>query len=236
MKLVYRYQHQQDYHTSKNLPIWILWGIWKSRNRVIFQQKQTAWRYVLQYAQTDANEWRSQNMLQQDQRNLTEHQHQQTTQKKWRGPDHDWIKCNVDGSFVNADNPSTMGWILRDSNGVYRGAGQASGRRVKNAFESELQALIVAMQHCWSKRYKKVVFESDCQKMVNFLNKQGLHFDGYNWIREIYWWKQQFQDIKFIWIARKGNKVADTLAKSPLPPLQTFVFHFYVPRCISPLL
>lgn len=34
-----------------------------------------------------------------------------------------------------------MGWILRDSNGMYRGAGQASGKRVKNAFESELQHL-----------------------------------------------------------------------------------------------
>lgn len=68
------------------------------------------------------------------------------------------------------------------------------------------------MQHCWSKGYKRVIFESDCQKMIKLLNKQGLHFDGYNWIREIDWWKQKFQDIKFTWIAREGNKTADKLA------------------------
>lgn len=47
-----------------------------------FQQKHTAWRYVLQYARTDANEWRSQNMLQQDHGRLTRHQPQEVTQKK----------------------------------------------------------------------------------------------------------------------------------------------------------
>lgn len=92
------------------------------------------------------------------------------------------------------------------------------------------------MQHCWSKGYKRVIFESDCQKMIKLLNKQGLHFDGYNWIREIEWWKQKFQDIKFIWTVREGNKAADKLAKSPLPHLQTFVSHYYVPRYISTLL
>lgn len=60
-------------------------------------------------------------------------------------------------------------------------------KELKMLFESELQALIVAMQQCWSKGYKRVVFESDCQKMVNLLNKQGLHLDGYNWIRGINW-------------------------------------------------
>ncbi|CAN7051892.1 unnamed protein product, partial [Brassica rapa subsp. trilocularis] len=182
----------------------------------IFQQKQTGWNNVLQYAKADPTEWRSQNMLQQDQQHLAGQQCIQTIQKKWRRPEIDWIKCNVDGSFVNDENPSTMRWILRDSNGVYRGAGQAIGRRVKNNLESELQALIVAMQYCWSKAYKRVMFESDCQKMIKLLNKQGLHFDGYNWIGEIDWWKQKFQDIKFTWIAREGNKAADKLAKSPL--------------------
>lgn len=72
--------------------------------------------------------------------------------------------------------------------------------------------------------------------MISILNQQGLHFDGYNWIREINWWRQRFQDIKFTWISREGNRVADVLAKNHLPPRQTFVFHSYVPVFITNLL
>ena len=75
------------------------------------------------------------------------------------------------------------------------------------------------MLHCWSKGYKKVVFENDCRKMINILNHHGLHVDGYNWIRDINWWRQQFHEIKFVWISREDNRVADVLAKNLLPIL-----------------
>lgn len=107
---------------------------------------------------------------------------------------------------------------------------------VNNAFESEIQALIIAMQNCWSKGYRKVQFESDCSKMIKFLNKEVLHFAGYNWIREVNWWKQKFEDISFMWIGRDGNQVADSLAKNVEPNNVSFVFHHYVPNCITHLL
>lgn len=43
---------------------------------------------------------------------------------------------------------------MRDEFGVYNGAGQAKGRHMLTALESELQALIFAMQHSWCKGYK----------------------------------------------------------------------------------
>lgn len=51
----------------------------------------------------------------------------------------------------------------------------------------------------------KVFFESDCRKMINILNQHAIHFDGYNRILEINWWRQQFEDIKFTWISRDGS-------------------------------
>nr|VDD20485.1 unnamed protein product [Brassica oleracea] len=92
------------------------------------------------------------------------------------------------------------------------------------------------MQNCWSKGYRKVQFESDCSKMIKILNKEVLHFAGYNWIREVNWWKQKFEDISFMWIGRDGNQVADSLAKNVEPNNVSFVFHHYVPNCITHLL
>lgn len=47
-----RFGHFQD------LPLWILWRLWKAHNNLIFQRKQIEWKTTLQYAQPDAQEWK----------------------------------------------------------------------------------------------------------------------------------------------------------------------------------
>ena len=155
---------------------------------------------------------------------------------EWRRPDTGWIKCNVDGSFTNSNIPSRAGWVIRDSRGVYQGAGQGIGQVVRNPLESELQAIIMAMQNCWSHGYKKIIIEGDCQKAIHLLNRIGLCFHSYNWIREALWWKQKFESVEFQWINREGNRVADKLAKSDIFNHSTFCFHHYVPNSITMLL
>lgn len=134
---------------------------------------------------------------------------------------------------MNNEVPSKAGWIIRDENGVYQGAGQGKGGIVSNPLESEFQAIIMAMQHCWGRGYKIVIIEGDCQKAIDLLNRRGLHFHACNWIREALWWKQRFEEIKFTWIGREGNKVADKLAKQDIPFNNLFWFHYYVPRSIT---
>ncbi|CAG7894074.1 unnamed protein product, partial [Brassica rapa] len=203
-------------------------------NVLIFQQKSIYWERILQQAQADGKEWSLHNNDQT--RSIYGNANGRSTQGGWRKPPQGWIKCNVDGSYSAQQQTSKAGWVIRDSNGTYKGAGQANGNHVNNAFESEIQALIIAMQNCWSKRYMKVQFESDCSKMIKILNNEVLHFAEYNWIRKVNWWKQKFEDISFMWIGRDGNQVADGLAKNVNPNIVSFVFHHYVPNCITHLL
>lgn len=49
-----------------NYPFWILWRLWKSRNILVFQQKQINWRNILQQARKDANEWSEHGSTQSD--------------------------------------------------------------------------------------------------------------------------------------------------------------------------
>lgn len=65
---------------------------------------------------------------------------------------------------------------MRDDFGIFRGAGHAVGEVVNNAFEAECQALIISMQHCQSRGYMMMVFESDCKKLINILDGQNLNF------------------------------------------------------------
>lgn len=56
----------------------------------------------------------------------------------WTRPPQGWVKCNTDGSFINQETLTTVGWVVRDSNGTYRGAAQAIGKQVQRPLESEL--------------------------------------------------------------------------------------------------
>lgn len=40
------------------LPLWILWRLWRSRNILIFQRKTNTWRNVIHQARNDAREWK----------------------------------------------------------------------------------------------------------------------------------------------------------------------------------
>lgn len=42
----------------QELAFWILWHLWKSRNQLIFQQKQMHWKSLIQLAKTNAKEWK----------------------------------------------------------------------------------------------------------------------------------------------------------------------------------
>ena len=39
-----------------DLPFWLLWRLWKSRNILIFQQKEISWSRLLRYVREDAKE------------------------------------------------------------------------------------------------------------------------------------------------------------------------------------
>ncbi|CAG7863784.1 unnamed protein product [Brassica rapa] len=224
-----RLQHYND------LPIWILWRLWKSRNRLIFQQKHTAWNLILGYAKNDANEWRNIGAQPMTDASSTHQRRESVSTKQWFLPPPGYMKCNVDGSYISSEREGTAGWVLRDDYGIYKGAAQSVGVKVGNVLDAELQALLMALQHCWMKGYRKIILESDCLKAIQILRDKDLYFSGYNWIRDIMWWARRFEDVRFSCVSREANKVADKLAKTSLHT-GSFIFHNYVPLTITNLL
>ena len=84
----------------------------------------------------------------------------------WRLPTNGRIKCNVDGSFRDENTAATTGWLYRNEEGQYKGAVQARGMKVNTALEAELQAILMAIQHCWTQGFRKIIIESDCGKAI----------------------------------------------------------------------
>lgn len=127
---------------------------------------------------------------------------------RWHKPPEQWLECNVEGSFTDVRKRSRGEWVMRDCRGTYIKAGQGQGRNINSALKSELQVLLMALQHCWSGGCKKVIFEGDSKKAISIIYNQSLHFDAYNWIREINWWRQNFREFDLL---RWDVKVADAM-------------------------
>ena len=64
----------------------------------------------------------------------------------WKRPPANSIKCNYDGSYRANVNVADVGWLFRDSEGVFRGAGSISINLTHASLEGEFKALIIAMQ------------------------------------------------------------------------------------------
>lgn len=151
----------------------------------------------MQYAKNDAKEWKQvedSEMYESDRRHDTNVPQRQGHRKR---PPNGWIKCNTDGSFINGNSLTTAGWVIRDSDGMYSGAVKSLGQRVQRPLESELQAILMAIQHCWSLGYGKIVMETDCKTAKEILHDNKLQFHVYNWTRDIKWWCDKFEDICF---------------------------------------
>ncbi|ESQ49688.1 hypothetical protein EUTSA_v10022287mg [Eutrema salsugineum] len=176
-----------------------MWRIWKSRNLLVYQKQSNSWRKDLKQAVMDAEEWTSILNSEEQPRNQNLHMRNSETHSHWAAPKPGFIKCNFDCRYREATQ-SLSGWIIRDSQGFYLGAGQGLGRQVINVLEAELQALLMAMQHTWSCGYRRIIFEGDNQMVFKLLT------------------------------------AADRLAREPLIPNNSFVFHFYVPYYLVQIL
>lgn len=88
------------------------------------------------------------------------------------------------------------------------------------------------MQNCWIRGYRRVIFEGDCKNLVDLVNNVSLLYGLYNWIREVWRWKEKFDEIYFAWVPRDGNTVADLLATRRMPELTSSICHYFVPEYI----
>lgn len=74
---------------------------------------------------------------------------------------------------MNISLPRKAGWVVRDVNGTFKFADQDMGNKITSALEAEFQALIIAMQHCWTPGYTSEIFEGDNQKMIEMLDNSN---------------------------------------------------------------
>ncbi|XP_058764823.1 uncharacterized protein LOC131638285 [Vicia villosa] len=100
----------------------------------------------------------------------------------WSLPMVHQVTCNVDAGFNNVRGTTNRGWCFRDHLGRFIRAGISWDVGLLSVFEAEAIALKEAIQHPISSQFSHVVFESDCQVVVNSVQAKHVGSSEFSFI------------------------------------------------------
>ncbi|XP_061993498.1 uncharacterized protein LOC133711384 [Rosa rugosa] len=128
----------------------------------------------------------------------------------WKAPPTHWVKVNTDGSFHDAEHAG-FGGIFRSDEADFLGA-FCNKAQVTSAIETEILAVIEALQVAKSKGWDFLWLETDSLLIVHYFK----HHEAVPWRYRVRWLncihlaKQMHVHVSHIF--REGNCVADKLA------------------------
>ncbi|XP_020875826.1 uncharacterized protein LOC110227063 [Arabidopsis lyrata subsp. lyrata] len=209
--IINSYQNKNLTLSQKLVPIWLLWRIWKARNKLVFNKFLESPSKIVLQVEAEIQEYI--NSLNNSQTSTNIPPNHRFVADKWVRPPPTVFKCNFDAGFDVETHKATGGWIIRDNHGNPKAWGSSKLTHVSSPLEAEAKALLVAMQQVWIRGLKDLQFEGDSEILINAVNGRTIHSDLINLIQDIDYWSSKFSSIQFMFIRRSGNSVAHNLAK-----------------------
>ncbi|XP_058755137.1 uncharacterized protein LOC131628302 [Vicia villosa] len=137
--------------------------IWRSRNNVVWQDtRDDALRIGLQAYHC----WYDWFLARDDHNSGVVH----NIPTVWTPPMPNQVKCNVDAGFNNACGTTNRGWCFKDHLGRFVSAGVSWNVGFLSVIEAEATALKESIQSAISLCLSHVIFESDCQVVVQSIH------------------------------------------------------------------
>lgn len=118
----------------------------------------------------------------------------------WLKPHFGTFKVNCDGAWSCSTGMGGFGWVVRDSAGIFHGAGGVGNVRCVSSLMAEAKALRAALVACVRRGFRVVQVETYSKVLVDIIYgglQPEVVMDGILWdIKHI---KQQFYSIQFLY-------------------------------------
>jgi len=205
----------------------ILWSIWCARNACLWEQKPVNAHTSCVLALDTVHDFmwcnRPSDTL-------------QPATPRWSKLQADWIKCNVDCALFKAEGKFGVGICFLDSLGHLIQAHSMVFSSISTAVEGEATALQQALQIALDLGLNRVVFETDCQLVVNdalsnspYVNELGsLLFN----CRALLFSNATYA---LAYVRRQANRVAHNLARASILHASPSIFN-HPPYCIDSII
>ncbi|KAK9030203.1 hypothetical protein V6N11_031633 [Hibiscus sabdariffa] len=154
---------------------------------------------------------------------------------QWVAPAHGWVCLNTDASVSLPDHLGSLGGVLRGSSGDWlRGYRQSVG--IVSPLNAELWSILVGLKLAFSMGFSRVQVQSDSSVAIRLILDPMAANSFSSLVRRISYLQNLPWSLRFLWVPREMNMVADGLSK--IPSLNDFHLQIFddIPKSIRPLL
>ncbi|XP_057458114.1 uncharacterized protein LOC130748882 [Lotus japonicus] len=187
----------------------LLWGIWKARNRAVFTNTLVEPMQVIITAHIAQHEYHQAFIARRNRGTIPDVGRRHNAH--WKRPPKGFIKCNMDAAFQNLNFKASGSIILRDEEG-YLLTGHTRSFPARSPLMAEALIMRDALVFAQSMGCSNIIFESDSLlvQVCRGLKEQG---EIKNIVQDIRVMRQVFEASGFSWTPREGNEVAHLVAK-----------------------
>jgi len=133
---------------------------------------------------------------------------------RWKPPEVDWMKCNVDGAFNLTDCSGATGLVLRDHRGGFAGARARWHKHSLSALSMEAQAVREGTEFALDKGIRKLVVATDCLELVKLWELGDRQCSVISQtLADVRQRSRNFEDFVLLFEGRSCNRVAHQCAK-----------------------
>lgn len=195
--------------TGLSVPIfpWLLWNLWTSRNKLLFEDKSFSGKEVVDKAIIEARAWQNAQL----QATIT---FRPQAPPRSTYPSSSTVKCYTDASWLVSSGRCGLGWVFIDANGTPFDHGSSHRSLVGSALVAEALAVKACLLAATSSGHRKLECFSDSKSLISILAKKEWAVEIHPILHDIFFLCLSFDCISFSFVPRLLNVIADGLAKS----------------------
>lgn len=203
----------------------VMWSIWKARCKAIFEHKHPIPGLVIQDAKDAWSDFLSAMPSRGAISGDGEGESEVERNIKWQAPLAPYLKMNVDAAWLSASGHTGIGIIIRNHAGEFK-CGKICRTTSISAVDAEARAVIEGLSLAANHGYSHMCVESDSKPLIHCcLGKIATGaWELYPSLGRIQELKLKFTSIRWEWVPREANAVADAAAAIAIRRMGTEVW------------
>ena len=203
-----------------------LWRLWKHRNVVMFNGMHSRPEELLDIWRKNISNYRDATYKGPSEEHSSSEPVTTTEARvdgQWRKPNFGFYKINTDAAWCKSSIRMGVGWVCRDFAGLLHASGGSGiGLGHSNA-AVEAAAIRDAIMACSTFGFNKVIIESDAKSIIQMLRKETpIDYSLESILSDIKFLAQNLTGVSFVFVSRKCNLAAHSVAKYALKEGQVF--------------